>query len=183
MTAIKTAVIAFAFALFSLASFAQATDSDAVAAPGCGDPSAKFDVRTESGRHAVQSEPGKAAVYLIEDDTDFNSIPKPTTRIGVDGKWIGATHGNSYLYFFVDPGVHHLCASWQGTVVVGKGHQTEAAHFNADAGEAYYFEVKSLFFWPDHQPSHTDVSLIALDSDEGQLLVNRYSLSTSRPKK
>ncbi len=181
MTAIRVGFVALAFALASLALSAQATDAGAAAAPGCGDFKAKFDVKTEGGRHMVQPQPGKATVYVIEDDSDFNSVPKPTTRIGVDGKWAGATHGNSYLYFFVDPGVHHLCASWQRTVVVGKGHQTEAAHFIAEADESYYFEVKSLFFLD--QPGRVDVSLAPLDSDEGQLLVNQYRLSASQAKR
>jgi len=181
MTAVRTGVVVFAFALISLAPFAQATDASAPAAPGCGDPNTKFDVKTGGGPHPVELQPGKATVYLIEDDSDFNSIPKPTTRIGVDGNWVGATHGNSYLYFFVDPGVHHLCASWQRTVVMGKGHQTEAAHFFAEAGEAYYFAVKSLFFV--EQPGQVDVSLAPLDSDEGQLLVKQYRWSTSQPKR
>ncbi len=181
MKTIRIGVVAFGFALSSLALCAQATDTSAPAAPGCGDPDAKFDVKTGGAGHAVEPKPGKATVYMIEDDSDFNSVPKPTTRIGVDGKWIGATHGNSYLYFFVDPGVHHLCASWQRTVVTGKGHQTEAAHFSAEAGEAYYFEVKSLFFFD--QPGQVDVSLTPLDGDEGQLLVNKYRLSTSQAKR
>jgi hypothetical protein len=181
MKAIRIGVGAFVFALFSIVLCAQATDKDALATPGCGDFNAKFDVKTEGGLHTIQPQSGKATVYMIENDSDFSSIPKPTTRMGVDGKWMGATHGNSYLYFFVDPGVHHLCASWQRTVVAGRGHQTEAAHFTAQAGGAYYFEVKSLFF--SDQPGQVDVSLTPLDSDEGQLLVNLYRLSTSLEKK
>jgi hypothetical protein len=39
-----------------------------------------------------QPESGKALVYFIEDDSTFNSSPKPTTRAGIDGNWVGVTH-------------------------------------------------------------------------------------------
>lgn len=168
-------------ALISLPAFAQQTDAGVIGAPGCGAPTAKFAVKTAKGRHPAQPEAGTALVYLIEDDSNFASFPKPTTRAGLDGKWVGATHGNSYLYFSVDPGVHHLCASWQTAVILGKGHMTAAAHFTADAGGVYYFEVKNTFFGGDNQ-SMTDLTLTPLDSDEGEILANQFALSTSHPK-
>lgn len=121
-------------------------------------------------------------MFVIEDDSNFDSFPKPTTRTGLDGQWVGATHGNSYLYFSVAPGVHHLCTSWQTSVIMGKGHQTAAAHFTADSGGVYYFLAKNKFFMADTSRM-LDVTLTPLDSDEGQLLVNRSDLSTSRVKK
>ena len=138
-------------------------------------------MKTDKGQHPVQPDSGKALVYFIEDDSNFSSFPKPTTRAGLDGKWVGATHGNSYFYFFVDPGVHHLCASWQTGVILGKGRMTSAAHFTADAGGVYYFEVKNKFFRSETS-AMTDVTLSPLDSDEGQVLANKYALSTSRQK-
>jgi|WetSurMetagenome_2_1015567.scaffolds.fasta_scaffold713294_1 hypothetical protein len=168
-------------ALISLPAFAQHTDTGAVGAPGCGAPTVKFAVKTAKGRHPAQPEAGKALVYFIEDDSNFSSFPKPTTRAGLNGKWVGATHGNSYLYFAVNPGVHHLCASWQTGVILGKGHMTGAAHFTADAGGVYYFEVQNKFFMADTQ-SMTDLTLTPLDSDEGEILVNKFALSTSHVK-
>lgn len=161
---------------------AQAKAPGMLGAPGCGDAAAKFEVRSSKGQHPDHPAAGKAMVFVIEDDSNFNSFPKPTTRVGLDGAWIGATHGNSYLFFPVDPGVHHLCASWQTTVIVGEGHQTAAAHFTADAGETYYFEVKDKYIMGD-AGRLSDMSLAPLDSDEGQVLVTRFELSTSHQKK
>jgi len=172
----------FSFALLALPVLAQNSNSAAAGSPGCGDDAAKFEVKTDSGKQLVQPDTGKALVYFIEDDSNFKSSPKPTTRAGVDGKWVGATHGNSYLYFSVDPGVHHLCASWQFGVILGQGHMTAAAHFTAEAGGVYYFEVKNIFFWSENAAT-TDISLMPLDSDEGQLLANNFALSTSQRKK
>jgi hypothetical protein len=63
--------------------------------PGCGDPNTKFAVKTTKSQHsghlnATQPDSRKALVYFVEDDTGFESRPKPTTRIGVDGQWVGA---------------------------------------------------------------------------------------------
>jgi hypothetical protein len=151
-------------------------------APGCGHSNAKFAVSTDAGQHPTSPEAGKALVYVIQDDSNFNSFPKPTIRAGLDGDWVGATHGNSYLYFSVDPGVHHICASWQSAVILMKGRMTAAAHFTAEAGGVYYFKVKDTFVSTQFS-SLTDVTFAPLDSDEGQILASQYSLSTSHRKR
>ena len=174
-------LFAFSIALLSVPTFGQSTDVGGAGAPGCGASAVKFSVKTEKGRHPAQPEAGKALVYFIENDSNFVSFPKPTTRAGLDGKWVGATHGNSYLYFSVDPGVHHLCASWQTAVILGKGHMTAAAHFTADAGGVYYFEAKNTFINVENQ-AIADTTLTPLDSDQGQILVDQFALSTSHLK-
>jgi hypothetical protein len=136
----------------------------------------------DAGGTAAKAEPGKALVYFIEDDSNFGSFPKPTTRMGVDGKWVGATHGNSYMAFSVDPGEHHVCASWQFGVILGKGKMASAAHFTAEPGGVYYFEVTNTFLRGENS-AITDMRLKPLDSDEGQLLANKYAASVSKPKK
>jgi hypothetical protein len=172
-----------ALVLFLLASpaFAQSKLADTAVAPGCGADDAKFAVKTDDAKHpAGQPDAGKALVYFIEDDSDFGSFPRPTTRAGIDGGWVGATHGNSYFFFIVDPGEHHLCASWQTAIVIGQGHKAAAAHFTAEAGNVYYFRVRNCW--------HRDNGVAAidfapLDSDEGLLLASKFSLSSSHPKK
>lgn len=132
-------------ALVALPAAAQDTNTNPAGIPGCGDPSARFDVTTSKNHRPVQPEAGKALVYFIQNDTNFNSFPKPTTRVGIDGKWVGATNRNSYLYLFVDPGEHHLCISWQRHVIAWRGLQSAAAHFTAQAGGVYYFQIKDTF--------------------------------------
>jgi hypothetical protein len=138
-------------------------------------------VKTDDNKHpAGQPDAGKALVYFIEDDSDFGSFPKPTTRAGVDGSWVGATHGDSYFFFSVDPGEHHLCASWQTAIIVGQGHKAAAAHFTAEAGNVYFFRVRNCWH-RDHGVAEIDFAPV--DSDEGLLLASKFSLSTSHPKK
>jgi hypothetical protein len=179
-TAINAVLISLAF--LPLPILAQDTNKASARSPGCGDDAVKFEVKTDKAQNPAQPEAGKALVYFIEDDSNFNSILKPTVRAGINGGWVGATHGNSYLYFSIDPGVHHLCASWQSNVGLAKDRQTAAAHFTAEAGGIYYFEVKNTFTYIDTTQT-LDMSLTPLDSDEGQLLVSKFALSTSNQKK
>jgi hypothetical protein len=169
------------FVVFFLVVSAMAqTSSPSNGAPGCGDPQIKFDVKTNKSQHPdAQPASGKALVFFLEDDDAFESFPKPTTRIGLDGVWVGANHGDSYLSFAVDPGEHHLCASWQSFVALGARETSGAAHFTAEAGQLYFFRVKNVYL-RDHGPGHLELSPI--DSDEGQLLASRYAMSTSHPK-
>jgi hypothetical protein len=159
---------------------AQDQPANTAAAPGCGAAKSSFEVKTDSEKHPVtQPEPGKALLYFIEDDTNYLSIPKPTTRLGVDGNWVGANHGNSYFYLSVEPGERHLCASWQSRVALGAGRQTAAAHFSAEAGKAYYFRVQN--YWS--QTTVVNIEFGPVDSDQALLLMSKFAFSTFHPKK
>jgi hypothetical protein len=163
-----------------LASMAFAQNKPTVMPPSCGAADAKFEVKTDSAQNSpAQPDAGKALVYFVEDDSGFGSMPKPTTREGLDGAWVGATHGNSFFYLSVDPGEHHLCASWQTAVILRQGHQTAAAHFTAEAGGVYYFVVKNTW---ERSLGTAGIALAPLDSDEGAFLASKFSLSTFSPK-
>jgi Protein of unknown function (DUF2846) len=177
---VKIATVAAALVLFASPAFAQSVLTNSAVAPGCGAEGAKFDVTTVDNRQSPgQPDKGKALVYFVEDDTEFGSSPKPTTRAGLDGKWVGATHGNSYFSFSIDPGEHHLCASWQRAVIVRQGLKTAAAHFSTQAGSIYYFRVKNTWTL---DLGVAGISLEPLDNDEGRVLVKQFSLSSFRPK-
>ena len=144
--------------LFGTFIFAQDSSPSIKTAPGCGAASVKFEVKTDKSQHALpQPPPGQAMMYFVEDDTEFESTPKPTTCIGVDGTWVGANHGNSYFSFAVDPGTHHLCASWQSLAVIGAHDTSAAAHFTAEAGQVYYFRVKNKWLH-EHDPGSAAVA-------------------------
>lgn len=150
-------------------------------ATGCGDSDVKFKVKTDNGKkdnaqHPAQPEAGKALVYFIQDDSEFTNEPKPTTRAGLDGNWVGATHTNSYFFFSVDFGVHHLCASWQSAGLLG--HKKSWIPFTAAAGGVYYFVVKNVW-WQNHTGG---MSLESVGSDQGQALANSFLFSTSQVK-
>jgi hypothetical protein len=167
--------------LVAFAGVAQAQTREAAAVPSCGPSETKFQVNTNKNDHRLaQPDGGKALVYVIEDDTRFFTVPKPTIRLGIDGSWQGATHGNSYFYFSVEPGEHHLCASWQSNPLYLGTHRVSAAHLSAQAGGVYYFRVRDIYRRDAQDPPTMDIE--PLDSDEGQLLAGRFSLSTAKQK-
>jgi len=174
-------VLLLFFTISLLASSVFAQDKPTVA-PGSGLRRTKDKIRSENGKKPAppQTDAGKALVYFIENDSQFDSFPSPTTRMGVDGEWVGATHGNSYFYSSVDPGVHHLCASWQKAVLVLQGRQTAAAHFTAEAGNVYYFEVKNTW----HR-DHGAGDIVAAIGQRWRPAVwqTSFSFSTFQPKK
>jgi hypothetical protein len=165
--------------MLKTAAFAQDPAAISAAQAACGPKGVKFDVKDDDSQHTVgQPEAGKALVYVIQDYGAPNCVGGCiTTKIGLDGAWIGANHRNSYFSFTVDPGEHHLCANWQSHLarlsqVVG------LAHVNAEAGKIYYFRTRVFAV---AGPTFFDIEPI--DSDQGKLLVASFPLSISHPKK
>jgi hypothetical protein len=178
----KTLVALLLFATFSSLALAQNQATETAVAPGCGTVDTKFDVKTNSSQHPfAKPEPGKALVYFLQDDTYFQSVPRPTTRFGIDANWIGATHANSYFYISVNPGEHHLCADWQSFVGFNVGQKSAAAHFTAVEGQTYFFLVKNHGGGKEQPPA--GMKFAPVDSDEAQLLMSKFAFSSSTPKK
>ena len=173
-------LITLLFSAFSTLTFAQTFPTSQVVVPGCGDKKIKWDVTTDRSKHPIATaEPGKALVYFLQDDTNFRATPRPTTRFGLNGSWVGATQANAYFYVSVDPGEQHLCASWQSWTQAG--HTAAADHFLAEADKSYFFVVRNLYINVDHGPPSMKLELV--NSDEGQLLISKFGFSTSRARK
>src|SRR5262245_9812380 len=165
-------VLLFAFA--GTAS-AQSAKIRTPAAPGCGSIDTKFDVQTKRSQHPLATpDAGKALVYFLQDDSYFFTRPRPTTRFGLNGSWIGATQANAYFYVPVDPGEHHICADWQFIGQFVTGPRTAALHFTAEPGGIYFFVVED-HFTQDREPAA--MKLLPLDADEAQLRMSRFGLS------
>lgn len=85
----------------SASAFAQEANEERLQA-SCGPQNIKFDVHTTKSTNNTTREPDRAEVYLME---IFVRPPfpvsGPTVRVGVDGKWIGAVHGTSYVAFLL----------------------------------------------------------------------------------
>lgn len=155
--------------------------SDDRIAPACGLNGVHFDVSTtKQSSPAPAPSSGKALVYFIQDDTKFESRPRPTVRFAVDGSWVGATRANSWFALQVEPGVHHICADWQKKVVLFSViPEAAAAHFTAQAGQIYYFRMRDRW----NKLDGLSIKLAPLDTDEGPILLREFSVSTSHPKK
>jgi hypothetical protein len=163
-----------AILLFASPLFAQDQAAAARTAAGCGPNEVKFTVKTDKKQHpTAQPEAGKAIVYVFGGDGfDVGGLvvggrETLTTRWGVDGLWVGAGYRNSYFFFSLDPGDHHLCAGRQSN-----SKPSAATSFTAEAGKAYYFHTRSR-----HSGNHAhnygpgETELEPLDPAAAQLLI------------
>jgi hypothetical protein len=177
----KTVLVIF---LFASSAFAQELSVDA-AESACGPAKVQFNVRTnvsDSRQSLMRPDPGKALVYVVEDQK-FKVVNDVTTRVGVDGTWVGANLGNSYLSFSVEPGKHHLCADWKSDFVP-HGRLVSLTSFTAEQGKIYYFRARiSASPTGGKAGAGASIDLDLVDEDEGRLLVASSVLSISQQKK
>ncbi len=147
----------------------------------CGPDVVKFSASPGGNQSAQQPEPGKALVYVVEQfESPTNALVTPTLRVGLDGSWVGASYGTSYLFFPVEPGPHHLCSDWQSFPPLVPDVQVSLAGLTAEAGQTYYFRAHIV------QHSATGpwtLDLERVNDDEGQLLVDTAQPSNYRQKK
>ncbi len=145
----------------------------------CGDDRVKFDVSAKANQPApAPPAAGKAQIVFIEnDDKELGCIAlcEVTTRVGMDGAWVGANNGNSYFALTVDPGVHHLCASWQSVLSTLKKN-VDVVSFTAEPGKVYYFAAQIVDAGGKETP--LTITLSPLNKDEGQYRVKAWKLAT-----
>ena len=168
-----------AIAIFALSAFAQ--DHAARTSAGCGPAGVQYEVKSDKTPQPISTpESGKAAVYVIQyekRDVEAFHIGAVTTRVGLDGTWQGANHGQSYLLVPVDPGEHHLCVDWQSSVEE-RSKQGSAVTLTAETGKVYYFRA-TVEQRETHPPA---IVLEAVDPAQGQFLISTSSLSKSHAK-
>jgi hypothetical protein len=168
-----------ALLLFVAPVFAQDQSAAALAGAGCGPNETEFNVKTDRKAHPMgQPAPGKALVYIIEDQPGTCVLDCVTVRTGLDGNWIGATQGTSYFYFSVDPGEHRICSEWQSSLKV-LAKQGSASTLTAEPGKVYFFQARLL----EHEKRTWEVILVPMDPAEGQFMIASTAYSTSTPKK
>ena len=165
--------------LFFLGATAIAQDQSAIAAAeaACGPKDVQFDVKADQSQHPVpQPNPGKALVYVVQEFGQVECKGCAVTKIGLDGAWVGANKGNSYIYFSAEPGERHLCMNWQSRFE-SRARAFAVANFTAEAGKTYYYRARVF-------PGHLDISfdLDPINSDQGKLLVASSAVSVSTPK-
>lgn len=176
--------VALAVLLFAVSAIAQDQSAVSTAESACGPVATEFRTKIDSGQHPLaQSTPGKATVYVVLDQK-FQVVRAVTARIAIDGVWVGATRGNSYLFFQTESGEHHLCTDWMSTLLPG-GRLVSLANFTAEAGGVYYFRVRTTggpsSYLKDSDRS-ASIDLEPVNTDEGKLLVASSPWSNSQPK-
>jgi hypothetical protein len=174
--------VALVVLLFAVSAFAQEPSAVATAEAACGPREVQFDTQVSKDQAVAAPEAGKSLIYVVEVfDKVVGQISRPTLRVGVDGKWVGADKGDSYLSYVVEPGEHHLCASWQSH---WKRFSQKAAFtgFTADPGHIYYFRARITEHGGSTGTSSFSLDLEPINGDEGKYLVASSVVSLSHPK-
>jgi hypothetical protein len=145
----------------------------------CGDEKVNLEVKTEKHQPApARPAEGKAQIIFIQAENQMVApFHNATVRFGMDGAWVGANNGDSYFALTVDPGLHHLCASWQ-SAWKRLNKNVDLTSFTAEPGQVYYYAAQVTV------NSQTSVSfaLSQLNPDEGKYRVENSKLSVSKPK-
>jgi len=177
--------------LLCLLPFVLIAAMSATVPDACGDEKASFDLHLQKNAPAPSApEAGKGQVIFIEKSKRPPTIAclnagvscNDVARFGVDGAWVGATKGNSYLPISLEPGVHHLCA------VIGK--EAHAEPLTVEAGHAYYFQVEfeaeGRQYGTAKEPNYQvekNVNFSMLNADEGKYRVKASALAIATPKR
>ena len=168
--------------LLAMPVFGQDQATDLRTQAGCGPADMKFDVKVDKKQHAVtQPEAGKALVYVIEEyqsDPHFQTIGHVTTRVGLDGKWVGATHEGSYISFPVEAGNRRMCSDVQSMFAAARK-LSGAVELDAEAGKIYYYRVVVA----DEREKQAWLQVKRMDEAEGLLMVSKSGQSSWKVKK
>ena len=173
----KTLILLLVFAAPAMAQL-----PDARTTAGCGPGDFKFEVKTVKSAHTiVRPESGKALVYVIE--AVEQNVPcfrcQSKVRIGVDGEWSAAVKHDSYAFFSVEPGEHHLCADWK--YPLKSAIRLSAITVKAEADMTYYFVIDLSYYGPDDERPF--IKLKSIDSAQGQAMLSTRKLTTLQAKR
>jgi hypothetical protein len=145
----------------------------------CGDDGVKFAVASQKSSSApAPPAAGKALIVFAENENQpLGPFMHATIRFGLDGAWAGANNSNSYFTVTVDPGVHHVCASWQ-SVLHMLNKSIDVASFTAEPGKTYYFAANVKVIPVGDNQATYDFSLSQLGDDAGQYRLKAWKLAT-----
>jgi hypothetical protein len=151
----------------------------------CGNPDARFKVTADAPGPLPQTASREAQLIFLETvDAQGPFVGTGViARIGIDGSWIGAAKGNSYLAYSVAPGEHHLCANWPGGDDP-EWQRTAVTSVNLEQGKVYYFRIriaqKQYFVGSTIHTTDHVLDLIPLNEDEGKYLAGLLARANAR---
>ena len=131
----RNSFLALSLTLLTLPAIAKADSLPAA----CGADTTQFKVSHTNTQPTLTPPAGQALIVLIQKPTGEEFASDPIIRLAVDGTWVGAVKGNSYIAVPVSPGSHKLCVSRQSKYDDEKDNLSTAP-LNAQAGAVYYFE-------------------------------------------
>lgn len=128
--------------LLSISLPAAAQNAQGPLPAACGpDLPAKQHIVPSASTSSLQPAPGKALIVFVQTMETAGSVPlNAQVRVGMDGRWIGVTRGQSSLAVNVAPGLRHLCVDWPSKWGPDPS-LTYANSVTAEAGKVYYFHI------------------------------------------
>lgn len=144
----------------------------------CGSPNIKFSVhKGEMQRPPSQAPISKARIVLFPEAISIVTGCRYATRLGIDGKWVGAACLGTYLSAGIDPGEHHICADLQQKPTA---QHTALYELSVKQGKTYYFRAEII----DSNPYQANmaVHLERINEDEGLLLLSIRPAAQSKAK-
>jgi len=162
----------FALLLCAVPVSSTAQTAAAIYQQACGPLKAKFVVEQVNGQPPTAPEPGKALVYFIQKETGAYF----TTRVGLDGAWVGVVQDDSYIFAAVAPGEHHACAA----TLNRKHREAELVHFTVEAGKTYYYLVRGMGGNAGYG-GFAAMELGPADRDEARYLIASDPQSVAKP--
>ena len=149
----------------------------------CGDEKAAFSVDRGPIGDKAAAPADQARVYIVEiyNLRDKGRFNRPTVRQGLDGAWLGATQGFTYLSAEVAPGPHHLCSRWQSHFGA-LSNQVSLNNFEAEAGKQYYFRASIVIPGGADGTGEPSIDLQPISEDEGRFLISEAAQSVSKLK-
>lgn len=145
---------------------AQGTAVSNPLAQACGTDNTDLKMRRDGGDTVTTAPANKALVYVIELMPEEGGI---TTHVkfGVDGRWIAQLSARTFTSFVAEPGVHHLCARYEGKIAASQIDATILRRLDVEAGKTYYLLYRGFISGNAGQIGLLDL----VDEDEG-----RYAL-------
>jgi opacity protein-like surface antigen len=163
---------ALAILLLAVSLSASAQTADAIYKQACGPLGAKFVVEQVPGKPPAAPELGKALVFFIQKESGAYF----TTRVGLDGAWVGVLQDDSYIFASVAPGEHHTCAA----TLNRKRPEVELLNFTVEAGRTYYYLVRGTAATSDFG-GFASIVFGAADRDEARYLIASDPQSKATP--
>lgn len=180
----KVSALLLTLALASVSVQGQDLRQTAAAKAACGAADVHFTKLDGPDPHPTPftAASGKSLVYIIGvNDSTGACLGQcgAVLKIGLDGQWTGAAWGNSYVVTSVDPGAHHLCASWQAHTKL-YSHTVALAPLTAEPGRTYYFAAHVSS--GTATGTTTSLTLEPLNEDQAKMLLEVYPLSRATPQ-
>lgn len=158
---------AWIVAFGSLAKAEQKAEDAQAVKTACGAMDVNFSVQETAMQSVTSALDGKALVYVFEDVQSVPLTPAVNFRVGLNGNWIGALKGNTYMGFAVDPGVQHLCIAVQGHALFQLQKGITLRQLQLEAGKTYFLRVRQIL----GKEALPLVFVEPVDADEAALLM------------